>query len=49
MNGFKAEEENQLWMGWTVCLCGSVEFGGERTIGHLSRQLKSIEKALRIH
>lgn len=27
-------------MGWTVSLYGSVEFGRERTVGYLSRQLK---------
>lgn len=41
MNGSEAEKENQLWMGWTMNLYGSVEFGGEN--GHLSKQLKSIE------
>ena len=30
----------KLWVGWTVSLYGSVEFGRERTVGSLSRQLK---------
>ena len=49
MNGSKSVEENQLWMGWTVSLYGSVEFGGENTIGHLRRPMKRIEKKLGIH